>query len=343
MGWRPRDGGRTARGLRRRHPGRPRRRREPGGLQARPRLAPGATRRARRARRPGRRAERDDPTRGRGPPRRGGRREGGDRHQPRQARPEAPSDRLTPRKRPAGPQILCELGRRLLDGGDRDHFDYAGPEEVFDELARVATTHAGITYAEIGGEGRRWPFDCGPVLYRASFETPDGRAAFGSPRPIEPVSSAEGGFALITGGRASDVDGDRDATARSLRLHPADADERGIDTGDPVVVSNGGTAVEATARRDESVRCGLPPRGGRGPAPATRGLDGPRREEVAFDARAGVIGPRSSAARSLGRTRRPRPSENGDTAFEARSRTYETPPATTTSPERPNAATAPVP
>jgi formate dehydrogenase major subunit len=39
-------------------------------------------------------------------------------------------------------------------------------------------------------------------------------------------------------------------------MHPRDADERGIETGDPVAVSAAGVAVEAVAERDDDVRRG---------------------------------------------------------------------------------------
>ncbi|ESP88777.1 molybdopterin oxidoreductase family protein [Candidatus Halobonum tyrrellensis] len=172
--------------------------------------------------------------------------------------------------------VLRDLGRLLCEAGE-NLFDYASPGAVFDELARVAPTHAGVGYDGLDAGGRRWPFDSeGGTLYRESFETADGRAAFGSVQPTpafdpgapdsgaasgsaDSESSADGDSAgrlrLVTGGRTSGFHGETGAD-RTLRLHPADAADRGVDAGDPVVVSTAAAAVEAVADPDDGVRRG---------------------------------------------------------------------------------------
>ena len=149
--------------------------------------------------------------------------------------------------------ILTELGRRLTDRPAA--FASTDASEAFDELCRVAPTHAGLSFDELGPEGVQWPLEDGRVLYRERFETSGGRARFGSAQP--PVSSGlEEGLWLVTGGRMSDSPDDRSAADRPLRINPADATERGVEAGGTVVVASGETSVRAVARIDESVRRG---------------------------------------------------------------------------------------
>jgi formate dehydrogenase major subunit len=162
-------------------------------------------------------------------------------------------------------EILADLGRRLVDGdgdgGNGGAFDYADVSEAFAELTRVAPTHAGLSYGDADGDGRRWPADAADgVLYRGRFETPHGRAAFAATPPTVDVDAGGGGrdgdgdrLHLVTGGRAGGVEEPR---ASGLRIHPGDADERGVASGGRVVVSDGATTVEATATVDDGVRRG---------------------------------------------------------------------------------------
>lgn len=148
-------------------------------------------------------------------------------------------------------EILRDLGRRLCPG--TGWFDYETVGDVFDEMTRVAPTHADVSFADLGSEGRQWPFDEDSVLYRERFETASSRAAFGSVQPVVDPEATEG-LRLVTGGRTSER-GD-DPGDRRLRIHPSDARERGIDPGAPIVVASGDTAVTATANLDDGVRRG---------------------------------------------------------------------------------------
>jgi formate dehydrogenase major subunit len=147
--------------------------------------------------------------------------------------------------------ILAGLGGRLFPDG---HFDYPDVAAVFDELTRVAPTHADLSYAALDAGGRQWPADGDGTLYRERFETPDGRAAFGSvQQPPDPP--AADGLDLVVGGRASEF-ADADPDDRALRIHPEDAGERGVGEDDTVAVSDDGGTVAATARLDDRVRRG---------------------------------------------------------------------------------------
>jgi len=145
--------------------------------------------------------------------------------------------------------MLSDLGTRLT--GDRSAFDYDGPEAVFDELTRVAPTHAGVSYADLDAGGRQWPVDSDGVLYRQRFGTADGLVPFGSARPTQDPN-VEDGLTLVTGGRMSEFADDDFAAV--LKLAPEDANRRGIESGDTVLVSDGETELRARASVDAGTR-----------------------------------------------------------------------------------------
>jgi len=133
---------------------------------------------------------------------------------------------------------------------------------VFEELTRVAPTHAGISYASIGPTGRQWPVDSDGVLYSASFDTPDGLAVFGTTQyTVETTDDlvddeAERRLQLVAGGRASEFDTGHATSDRQLRIHPADARTRGIESVDDIVVSNGEVSVETGVEITDRIRQG---------------------------------------------------------------------------------------
>ncbi|WP_237561596.1 molybdopterin oxidoreductase family protein [Halorubrum halophilum] len=150
-------------------------------------------------------------------------------------------------------EILSDIGARVTDRPDE--FDYASVADVFDELSRVAPTHVGMSYDEIGREGSQWPVDCGDVLYRDEFETADSRARFGSAQPLISPGSDDG-FWLVTGGRMSEFHDDASSGDPTLRINPTDARELGVDPGATVDVSSDGTAVRTRVQLDDGIRCG---------------------------------------------------------------------------------------
>ena len=160
--------------------------------------------------------------------------------------------RLQPTSEPPGAArtdfaILRALGRRLAPG----EFDYAGPDEAFAELRRVAPPYAGV---DPDGETGPWRWPDGErVLYRDSFRTGDGRA------PFVPVSSGEGeegsGLYLVAGSRVGGFAAAERADRR-LHLNATDADERGVADGDSVVVEGEGVTVETEAAVGSDVRPG---------------------------------------------------------------------------------------
>ncbi|PHQ46097.1 molybdopterin oxidoreductase [Halorubrum sp. C3] len=149
--------------------------------------------------------------------------------------------------------ILTDIGVRLTD--QPDEFDYDSVADVFDELSRLAPTHAGLSYDDLGAEGSQWPRDCGDVLYRDEFETADGLARFGSAQPLIPPRS-EDGFWLVTGGRMSEFHSDAFPDSPTLRINPTDARELGVEADETVAVSSDTTSVRTTVQFDDTVRRG---------------------------------------------------------------------------------------
>lgn len=85
-------------------------------------------------------------------------------------------------------KIICDLARELGAPG----FDFASPEEIFDELRKVTPQYAGISYARLEGQGIQWPCPTGdhpgtPILHLNEFSR--GRGKF---IPVEYHPPAEG-------------------------------------------------------------------------------------------------------------------------------------------------------
>jgi formate dehydrogenase major subunit len=165
--------------------------------------------------------------------------------------------RLRPTASPPGEArpdfaILRALGRRVVGDG---RFDYPNPAAAFDELTRVAPTHAGGRYDSIGGDGRQWPFGDDGRLYEESFDTADGRARFGRFRPVVGTEELGDRLHLVTGGRSGGLTAETVADP-VVRVNPADALDRGLEAGDVVHVGAEGPRVTATVALDEGTRPG---------------------------------------------------------------------------------------
>ncbi len=162
-------------------------------------------------------------------------------------------------------RILCDL---MAATGLPQPFEE--PAQVFDEIARLAPQFAGVTHARLGDEGLQWPVptDRHPgtaVLHRESF--PRGRGRF---VPIEwipsPSLAGAGDALLLVTGRALEHYNSGTMTRRSatlalrrgdeLEIHPADAERRGIRTGDAVSVRSRFGEARASARVTDRVAPG---------------------------------------------------------------------------------------
>jgi formate dehydrogenase major subunit len=156
---------------------------------------------------------------------------------------------------PASVRTDVEILRTIGGGLHGSGFDFADHRDVFDELRSVAPAYADLAIDDLADGGVRWPAAEPPILYRERFDTADGRAPL---VPVEPPAVAaenpSAGLALVVGGRS----GDRQAGTATdeILVHPRDASDRGLTSGDAVVVEGGEIAVEGSARVDGSVRPG---------------------------------------------------------------------------------------
>jgi predicted molibdopterin-dependent oxidoreductase YjgC len=151
--------------------------------------------------------------------------------------------------------IICDLAQRIeqrLDRPTTARWDYAGPEEIFREMANVATMLKGITYERIESIGLQYPVldeshPGTPFLFAEDF--PSGRGKF---IPVEHIAAAEEAddeypFILTTGrllehwhGGSMTRNSQLDALFPQpfIDVHEIDAARLGFKTGDAVRVSS---------------------------------------------------------------------------------------------------------
>jgi formate dehydrogenase alpha subunit len=152
--------------------------------------------------------------------------------------------------------ILCDLGRRIEEQLDIDlsaGFDYSQPEEIWEEMRQLTPDFWGIDYARIEREGGvHWPcpsFDHPGTPYLFADDFPRGKGKFWevdyATKSEQP--DAEYPFNLSTGRVLYHWSGST-MTGRSrieevypeavCEIHPNDARELGLETGDWVNVSS---------------------------------------------------------------------------------------------------------
>ncbi len=141
-------------------------------------------------------------------------------------------------------RILRDLGARLTPLS----FAYDGPEDVFRELARVSEIHEGMSYRDIARGGMRWPVRDGksvPVLHRERF----ANGAEHAPLVRVPFDAAasEDGLVLLTSRRVDEFVGETPAGgSRAIQIHPENAESRGLEDGEAVLVTTGNEDTHAT-------------------------------------------------------------------------------------------------
>jgi predicted molibdopterin-dependent oxidoreductase YjgC len=172
--------------------------------------------------------------------------------------------------------ITAELARRVARRVGVDigrQFDYAGPEEIFDEMARLTPFLAGLSYARLDREGGiQWPCPTPEhpgtrFLYAESF--PRGRGRFIPARQIETAAElpdVDYPFVLNTGRLlyhwhggtlTRRVQGLLELAPRlEVAIHPVDARRLGVDTGGRVRVESRRGELTGYARVTEAVRPG---------------------------------------------------------------------------------------
>ena len=172
--------------------------------------------------------------------------------------------------------ITAELAKRVarrlgLEVGRQ--FDYAGPAEIFDEMARLTPFLGGLSHARLDREGGlQWPCPTPehpgtPYLYGESF--PRGRARFIPARQIEEAAElpdADYPFVLNTGRLlyhwhggtlTRRVQGLLELAPRlEIAIHPSDARRLGVDDGARIRVVSRRGELTGYAQVTEAVRAG---------------------------------------------------------------------------------------
>jgi len=164
-------------------------------------------------------------------------------------------------------QILNRMARAMGQA-----WEYAGPEEIFAEMAGLNPAYSGMTYDRLGVDGLQWPCPSPDhpgtaVLHRQGF--PGGRALF-SPvrhRPQSEEPDADYPFVLSTGRiyahfHTSTMTGNSphlqsEGGEGFLEIHPADAAHLRIGQGDRIRLTSRRGQVEALAKIVSSVPRGM--------------------------------------------------------------------------------------
>ena len=156
--------------------------------------------------------------------------------------------------------ITCELAKRM-----GYPMDYAGPSEIFDELASLSPSLRGLNYGNLGDTGKLWPCpdpttDGINVLFDESFPTPDGKGKFVPAEWKPEAEPPDDEYPLILNtGRVLEHWHGGSMTRRSkaldalepaafIEIHPDDCARIGVADGDGVKVTTRRGTIETTVR-----------------------------------------------------------------------------------------------
>ena len=146
-------------------------------------------------------------------------------------------------------EIICRIARAMGAPG----FEFASPEEVFDELASLTGSYAGMSYGRLGTSGLQWPCptpeDEGTgFLHQGEFARGRGSFQVTEYRPPDEVADEEYPLVLITGRVAfhyhtgtmtrSSPSLDREVGSAFVEINPDDASSLEITTRSPVRVTS---------------------------------------------------------------------------------------------------------
>jgi len=153
-------------------------------------------------------------------------------------------------------QITCEIAGRMGVA-----MNYASSEAIFEEIARVTPSYAGITYERIAFEGIHWPCPSRehpgtPILHGQQFTR--GKGLFHAIEWIPPAEQIDGEFPMYlttgrvlyqyhTGTMTMKTTGLNEIAPESfVEISPDDARRQGLSEGDRVMVAS--RRGEITAR-----------------------------------------------------------------------------------------------
>ena len=164
--------------------------------------------------------------------------------------------------------ILCDLARRT----GCDGMNYAGPEEVFNEIARLTPSYGGMSYPRLEPWGLHWPcpetdHPGTPYLHKGKFARGKGRFCPAEYRPPDEVPDEQYDLTLTTGRiyfhwhtgsmtrRTSPLN--RESPEAFVEISPEDAEVRGIRDGQRVRAATRRGSIELTARVTSDVAPGV--------------------------------------------------------------------------------------
>ena len=154
--------------------------------------------------------------------------------------------------------ISLDLAQRLGAA-----WTYNDPSEIFEEMARLTPSYAGMSHARLQSGGLQWPCPTPdhpgtPILHVERFTRGNGLFSAVDYRPPAEMTDADYPFILSTGrilfhwhgGTLSRRSAGLDwlAPAAEVEIHPEDAEELGIAGGETVEVRSRRGAVRAHAR-----------------------------------------------------------------------------------------------
>jgi len=154
--------------------------------------------------------------------------------------------------------ILTEVARRL--GAD---WSYSAPAMIFDEMARLTPSYAGISHDRLEAGGIQWPCPMPehpgtPILHTERFTRGLGQFSAVEHQPPAEIPDAEFPLYLSTGRILFHWHGgtlsrrspglDELAPEAEVEIHPDDAEELGVSQGDLVTVASRRGQVRVRAR-----------------------------------------------------------------------------------------------
>jgi predicted molibdopterin-dependent oxidoreductase YjgC len=164
-------------------------------------------------------------------------------------------------------EIICWLARAMGAPG----FDFASPEEVFNEMASLTPQYAGIGYGRLGTTGLQWPCTAPDhpgtaFLHEGEFARGKGRFNPVEYSPPAEVPDDEYPFTLMTGrimfqyhtgtmtGNSPTLD--REVEGAYVEVNPSDAKGLGITDGARVKVASRRGELDLEARVTDRVKPG---------------------------------------------------------------------------------------
>jgi formate dehydrogenase alpha subunit len=165
--------------------------------------------------------------------------------------------------------IVSEIAKRMGAKG----FDYDGPSEIMDEIARLTPSYGGINYARLEEASLQWPCPSEDhpgtcVMYSETFSRANGKGRFVplQYRPPAEDTSDEYPFLLMTGRRLYHYHATMTRKVdvlnilmpeELLEINPQDAELLGINTGDTVGLASQQGEVQVRAKVTTSVPPGM--------------------------------------------------------------------------------------